>query len=156
MPLGSDDGCGNAGREAGEAAGDWTRADRIPSDEIIARLTTDGVAAGLGPLEPLERDEGPAGWGPAKYFRFKGALGTVGVISPLSHMFCADCNRLRLTADGQLRTCLFSDDELDARRILRHDTEPEVRALVAAAVAAKPESHNMQIGTVRWMSQVGG
>ena len=156
MPLGSDDGCGNAGREAGEAAGDWTRADRIPSDEIIARLTTDGVAAGLGPLEPLERDEGPAGWGPAKYFRFKGALGTVGVISPLSHMFCADCNRLRLTADGQLRTCLFSDDELDARRILRHDTEPELRALVAAAVAAKPESHNMQIGTVRWMSQVGG
>jgi cyclic pyranopterin phosphate synthase len=71
-------------------------------------------------------------------------------------MFCADCNRLRLTADGQLRTCLFSDDELDARRILRNGTESELRALVVAAVAAKPESHNMRVGTQRWMSQVGG
>jgi GTP 3',8-cyclase len=156
MPLGSDDGCGGTSGEIRETAGDWTRADRIPSDEIIARLTTDGVAAGLAPVEPVERDEGPPGWGPARYFRFKGAQGTLGVISPLSHMFCSDCNRLRLTADGQLRTCLFSDDELDARRVLRHGTESELRALVVAAVAAKPESHNMQIGTLRWMSQVGG
>jgi GTP 3',8-cyclase len=156
MPLGSDDACGKASIGTEGTAGDWTRADRIPSDEIVARLTTDGVAAGLGSLEPVERVEGPAGWGPARYFRFPGAQGTVGVISPLSHMFCADCNRLRLTADGQLRTCLFSDDELDARRILRNGTESELRALVVAAVAAKPESHNMRVGTQRWMSQVGG
>jgi cyclic pyranopterin phosphate synthase len=63
---------------------------------------------------------------------------------------------LRLTADGKLRTCLFSDDELDARRILRHGTAADLRALILAAVAAKPESHNMRIGTVRRMSQVGG
>jgi GTP 3',8-cyclase len=164
MPLGSDEACGGAGGDAsamgrgdaGETAGDWTRADRVPGDEIIARLATEGVAAGLGHLEPVGRDQGPGGWGPARYFRFEGAQGTVGVISPLSHMFCADCNRLRLTADGQLRTCLFSDDELDARRVLRDGTESELRALVLTAVAAKPESHNMRIGTQRWMSQVGG
>jgi GTP 3',8-cyclase len=156
MPLGSDDACGGARDGVGEFAGDWTRADRVPSDETIARLVSAGVADGLGRLEPVEREEGPGGWGPARYFRFEGARGTVGVISPLSHMFCADCNRLRLTADGQLRTCLFSDDELDARRVLRYGSESELRVLVLAAVAAKPESHNMRIGTQRWMSQVGG
>jgi cyclic pyranopterin phosphate synthase len=155
MPIGSD-WCGDADDYAGETAGDWTRSDRVPSDEILGELETSGARAGLGPLEPVEREEVPAGWGPARYFRFKGAQGTVGVISPLSHMFCADCNRLRLTADGQVRPCLFSDDELDARRVLRHGTESELRALVVAGVAAKPESHNMQIGTLRRMSQVGG
>jgi GTP 3',8-cyclase len=156
MPVGSGDGCGGAGEDAGTAAGDWTRGDRVPSDEVIGRLETSAVGAGLGPLEPVELADGPGGWGPARYFRFKGARGTVGVISPLSHMFCADCNRLRLTADGQLRTCLFSDDELDARRVLRDGTEADLRALVVAAVAAKPESHDMRVGTLRWMSQVGG
>ncbi len=151
MPVGRDDACGGAG----EAAGDWTRDERVPSDELLARLSAQGIAAGLGGLEPVD-GEGPGGWGPAKYLRFEGALGTVGVISPISHMFCGDCNRLRLTADGQLRTCLFSDDELDARRVLRSGTEADLRALILAAVAAKPESHDLRVGTLRRMSQVGG
>jgi GTP 3',8-cyclase len=152
MPIGEEEECG-PGRDA---TGDWSRADRIPSEETLARLESDGAAAGLGRLEPMNNGGRPSGWGPAKYYRFDSALGTIGVISPRSDMFCRDCNRLRLTADGQLRTCLFSDDELDARHALRHGTDADVRDLFLAAVAAKPESHNMQVGTLRRMSQVGG
>ena len=153
MPVGAggEDGCDLAGR-----AGDWTAADRIPSDEVVGRLKSDARKAGLGELLALDRSNGPEGWGPARYFRFDGAAGTVGFISALSHMFCADCNRLRLTADGRLRTCLFADDELDARRAIREGTDEDLRALVLAAVAAKPESHDMRVGTIRRMFQVGG
>ena len=160
MPVGGGDDCGMAGDVAGdvagESAGDWTRAGHVSSDEMLARLAVEGAAAGLGRLELADRSETPGGWGPARYYRFRGAQATIGVISPLSHRFCGECNRLRLTADGKLRTCLFSDDELDARRILRHGAAADLRALILAAVAAKPESHNMRIGTVRRMSQVGG
>lgn len=152
MPLGGDDECGGAG----QGAGPWTRDDHVPSDETLSRLADEGARAGLGSFDPIEAGGRPQGWGPARYFRFSGAGGTVGVISPLSHLFCGDCNRVRLTADGQLRTCLFSDDELDPRRILRHGSDAELRSLILAAVAQKPESHNMRVGTLRRMSQIGG
>ena len=152
MPLGGGDDCGGPG----ESAGGWTRAEQVPSDEILARLTAEGAAAGLGRLAPVEADGAPAGRGPAKYYRFEGAEGTIGFISPLSHSFCDQCNRLRLTADGKLRTCLFSDDELDVRKALRHGTEAGLLTIIDAALAAKPESHNMRVGTLRRMSQIGG
>jgi cyclic pyranopterin phosphate synthase len=152
MPIGEEEECG----AGGDTTGDWSQADRIASDETLARLVADGAAAGLGRLEPMDNGNRPGGWGPARYYRFEGALGTIGVISPRSDMFCRDCNRLRLTADGQLRTCLFSDEELDARYVLRHGTDGDLRDLFLAAVAAKPESHNMRVGTLRRMSQVGG
>jgi GTP 3',8-cyclase len=85
-----------------------------------------------------------------------GAEGTVGVITPLSHHFCGECNRLRLTADGRLRTCLFSDEEIDVRTVLRSGTDDDVRAVIRAALASKPESHSMRVGTTRGMSQIGG
>jgi cyclic pyranopterin phosphate synthase len=138
------------------SAGAWTIADHVPSDEIVARLSAEGTAAGIGALEPISRDAAPGGWGPATYYRFAGALGTIGVISPLSHHFCGECNRLRLTADGKLRTCLFSDDELDARSVLRGGDSDDVRALIRLALASKPESHHDRIGTIRRMSQIGG
>ena len=137
-------------------AGAWTIEDHVPSDEIVARLTAEGAAAGFGDLKVVARDEAPGGWGPASYYRFPGAPGTIGVISPLSHHFCGECNRLRLTADGKLRMCLFSDEELDARAVLRGGTEADLHALIKEALARKPESHNMRIGTVRRMSQIGG
>ncbi len=152
MPVGDCDGFG----EAAGASGDWTERDRVPGDETLARLTADSKRLGLGPLVPLGAGDGPAGAGPAKYFRLEGALGTIGFISPLSHAFCSDCNRLRLTADGRLRTCLFSDDEHDARNVLGEGAEPELRAFILSAIAVKPEAHNMRIGTLRGMSQVGG
>ena len=78
------------------------------------------------------------------------------MISPLSHHFCAECNRLRLTADGRLRPCLFSDDELDVRTVLRDGTDEDVRAVVREALRIKPENHDERVGTERRMSQIGG
>jgi cyclic pyranopterin phosphate synthase len=134
----------------------WTADDHVPTDEILERLAAQGAALGFGELVPVERDNAPGGWGPASYYRFAGAPGTLGMISPLSHHFCSECNRLRLTADGGLRTCLFSDDEIDVRTVLRGGSDEDVRALIHRALAEKPESHNQQLGTVRHMSEIGG
>jgi cyclic pyranopterin phosphate synthase len=152
MPVGD---VGEHSCSSAEADG-WTEADHVPADEILARLAAEGAAAGLGELAAVERDAAPGGWGPARYYRFPGSLGTLGVISPLSHHFCGECNRLRLTADGRLRTCLFSDDEIDVRAVLRAGTDDDVREVIRTALAAKPEGHDQRHGTVRRMSQIGG
>jgi cyclic pyranopterin phosphate synthase len=152
MPVGA---VGEHSCSSAEADG-WTEADHMPTDEILERIAVDGAAAGLGDLRPLSRLEAPGGWGPANYYRFEGAEGTLGVISPLSHHFCGECNRLRLTADGRLRTCLFSDDELDVRTVLRTGTDADVRDVIRQALADKPASHDQRLGTVRKMSQIGG
>jgi cyclic pyranopterin phosphate synthase len=157
MPVGGEGEPAPGGACAADSsAGAWSIEDHVPSDEIVARLTAEGAAAGFGALETVARGDAPGGWGPATYYRFPGAPGTIGVISPLSHHFCGECNRLRLTADGKLRTCLFSDEELDARTVLRGGTEADLHALIQEALASKPESHNMRIGTLRRMSQIGG
>lgn len=153
MPVGDDagEGTGCTGEQVG-----WTQADHVPSDEILETISALGAEAGLGSIEPVERSSAPGGWGPARYFRFPGSMGTIGVISPLSHHFCGECNRLRLTADGRLRTCLFSDEELDVRTVLRTGDDDAVRAVIREALETKPESHSMRIGTLRRMSQIGG
>ncbi|MRR11712.1 GTP 3',8-cyclase MoaA, partial [bacterium] len=152
MPVGD---IGESSCTSADATG-WTEADHISTDEILTALAAQGAAAGLGELQAVARDDAPGGWGPARYYRFPGAQGTLGVISPLSHHFCAECNRLRLTADGGLRTCLFSDEELDVRGILRTGTDDDVRHIIRQALAAKPEGHHQQLGTLRKMSQIGG
>jgi len=152
MPVGD---VGEHSCTSAEADG-WTEEDHVPADEILAVLAAEGAAAGLGELRTVERDAAPGGWGPARYYRFEGAAGTLGVISPLSHHFCGECNRLRLTADGKLRTCLFSDEEFDVRLTLRSGTDADVRALIGRALAAKPEGHEQRHGTLRRMSQIGG
>ena len=98
----------------------------------------------------------PLGWGPARYFQFPGALGTVGFISPLSRHFCSECNRLRLTADGKLRPCLFSDREVDVREALRTKGEDGVYECFLQALDLKPDEHHDKVGTERKMSQIGG
>lgn len=134
----------------------WTADDEVSSDEILAKLREGAHAEGLGELVAVNKDDAPGGWGPASYYRIEGAKGTLGVISPLSHHFCGECNRLRLTADGHLRPCLFSDTELDVRAALREGTSEDVHRVVREALAAKPESHHMRVGTHRGMSQIGG
>ncbi len=152
MPVGD---VGEHSCTSAEADG-WSEEDHVSTDEILRRIAEEGAAEGLGELVPVSRDDAPGGWGPARYYRFGGAPGTLGVIAPLSHHFCGECNRLRLTADGGLRTCLFSDDEIDVRTALRTGTDEEVRALIHESLKAKPEGHNQQHGTVRHMSQIGG
>ncbi|MEG1098068.1 MAG: GTP 3',8-cyclase MoaA, partial [Raoultibacter sp.] len=132
MPVGESsgsDGCG------------WGPQDVVPTEELIEIIDAAARAEGLGPLVLAEGDR-PVGGGPARYYEFEGSRGTVGFISPLSHHFCSECNRLRLTADGDLRPCLFSDDEFDVKSALRNGTEDDVRAVIAQALGAKPDEHH--------------
>ena len=121
----------------------------VPSEEVLQRI------AGLGALTP---DGGPArGNGPAKYYRLDGAAGTVGVITPMTHTYCGSCNRVRLTADGRLRTCLYGDHEVNLRDPLREGRALE--PLFRQALAEKPKEHallQMKVGGLRALSQVGG
>ena len=125
----------------------WDRV--VPGDEILARLEA------IAPLTPAI---GPSrGNGPARYFRLDGARGTIGLITPMSHTYCGSCNRVRLTADGRLRTCLFGEEEVDLRTPLRSGLplDPFFRA----ALAIKPREHallQMRVGGLRALSQVGG
>jgi cyclic pyranopterin phosphate synthase len=125
----------------------WERV--VPGDEILERL---------GMISPLTPAIGPArGNGPARYFRLERAIGTIGVITPMSHTYCGSCNRVRLTADGRLRMCLFGEEEIDLRTPLREGLplEPFFRSVLAI----KPREHRllqMRVGGLRALSQVGG
>jgi cyclic pyranopterin phosphate synthase len=114
----------------------------------------------LRQVDDLEATEGPAGNGPASYFRFPGALGTVGVISPMSHSFCDGCNRLRLTADGMLRPCLFGEIQTNLRDPLR--AGEDLLPLIRETLRIKPERHDLVQGSgsgsggLIALSQTGG
>lgn len=104
--------------------------------------------------------EGPTGNGPASYFRFPDAPGTVGVITPMSHNFCDRCNRMRLTADGMLRPCLFGDLQTNLRDPLR--AGEDLLALIRETLRIKPERHDLVQGSDEGsggliaLSQTGG
>ncbi len=121
----------------------------VPSSEVLDRARVHGV---------LEPSFGPArGNGPAEYHRYPGAPGTIGVITPMTHTYCGSCNRVRLTADGRLRTCLYGDHEVNLRDPLRAGQALE--PLFIEALAKKPLEHNllqMKVGGLRALSQVGG
>ncbi len=117
-------------------------------DRVIAHLRR------LGPLEPVVS---PGGWGPARYFAFPGHAGSIGFISAMSDHFCADCNRLRLTADGRLKNCLFSNDEVDVHAALRSGDEEEVARRIEDSLSRKTFDRCCvpQVNE-RGMSQIGG
>jgi len=121
----------------------------VPSDEILDRLRT---------IAPLAPSAGPAmGNGPAAYYQWPDAEGTIGVITPMTHTYCASCNRVRLTATGKLRTCLFGNHEVDLRTPLRAGVPLE--SFFRDALANKPKEHEllqMKIGGLRALSQIGG
>lgn len=124
----------------------------ISSDEILQRIAEDA---------PLHPAPGPGGNGPARYFAFEGARGAVGIISPLSHDYCERCNRVRLTADGRLRLCLFGDQHVDLRTPLRAGaSQDDLAALLRGSMAIKPERHHLRLGEassrMRAFSEIGG
>ncbi|HCP60706.1 MAG TPA: hypothetical protein DIT43_04050 [Dehalococcoidia bacterium] len=123
----------------------------VPASDIRKRLEV------VGELEPCLPGVGN---GPAKYFRFPGAPGTIGFITPISEHFCFNCNRLRLTADGKLRPCLLSEYEVDLKQPLRGGISlAGLKQLIEEAVANKPRRHHLEEGYVlrdRPFTQVGG
>ncbi|HEY1869032.1 MAG TPA: GTP 3',8-cyclase MoaA [Candidatus Cybelea sp.] len=124
----------------------------VAASEMLERI------AATGELHPVD---GPAGNGPARYFAFAGAQGAIGVITPLSHDYCNRCNRVRLTADGRLRLCLFGDHALDLRSPLRSGaTREELADVFRSAMLIKPERHHLRLGeassAMRAFSEIGG
>lgn len=136
MPLDADEG--------------WTNDRVVSQKEIVEQINE------VFPLEPIQR-----GHEPAQRFRYLDGGGDVGVIASVTQAFCGNCDRVRLTAEGQLRNCLFAVDEFDLRTLLRGGgTDEEIAAEVARGVGEKWAGH--QIGQVhfirphRSMSQIGG
>jgi cyclic pyranopterin phosphate synthase len=138
MPVGAENG--------------WTEERFLSTDEIRERIQR------LGPLRSLEHR---AMDGPAERFVLEGARGEIGFIGALSHHFCSQCNRLRLTSAGTLRGCLFSDEEIDVKTPLRSGASDEVLAgLIREAIETKPAGHGSLLQSPRKcsrpMSTIGG
>jgi cyclic pyranopterin phosphate synthase len=134
-----------------DADGTWTRTSVVPSAEVLARI---------GEAFPLEAvDHGPE---PAREFRFAdGARGSVGVIASVTEPFCSSCDRIRVTADGQFRTCLFALDETDLRALVRGGaSDDDIAAAIGDAVARKWAGHHIGardfVRPARSMSMIGG
>ena len=123
----------------------------VSCQEALARLRA---------VDRLEPVAGPWGNGPAEYHRFPAAPGTVGVITPMSHTYCDRCNRMRLTADGHLRPCLFGDLQTNLRDPLR--AGEELAPLIEGTLRIKPERHYLIQGSAEGsgglvaLSQTGG
>lgn len=133
-----------------DASGGWSMDQVVPASETVAAIDA------AYPLEPL-----PHGPEPARRFRYRDGRGEIGVIPSVTQPFCGDCDRIRLTAEGQLRACLFATDEHDLRAVLRSGgTDDDLAGAIAAAVGTKWAGH--RIGQVhfvrprRSMSQIGG
>ncbi|HAM51233.1 MAG TPA: GTP 3',8-cyclase MoaA [Nitrospiraceae bacterium] len=127
------------------------------SERYIASDSLKAVVERIGPLVPVRLRR----TGPARYFRFNGARGVIGFISALTHHFCGDCNRLRITSDGKLRPCLFSETEIDLKPALRnYSSDKEIQRLLRLSIEVKPVGHNIQQRTdllsLKTMSRIGG
>ena len=128
--------------------------DQVLSGDRVREIIEGEVA----PLEPIARDDPSQ---PATDYRYLDGGGRVGLINPVTHSFCGDCNRLRLTAEGQVRNCLFSTTEWDARALLRGGgTDHQIAELVETAVGAKRFGHGIDtpdfVRPERAMYQIGG
>ncbi len=136
-----------------DAEGRWAADAVVPSADVIARINA------RFPVHHAERDGPDAA--PASVYRFADGGGSVGVVATVTQPFCGTCNRLRLTADGAVRNCLFSDDELSVREVLRgHSDDDDIAAVLRRAVWAKRAGHGIGEPSfarpVRTMSMIGG
>ncbi len=131
----------------------WGRNYFISSDEALGRIEKE-----FGRLLPVERTKDS---GPAQMYRFEKGKGKIGFISPLSHRFCSSCNRLRITADGRVRLCLFSDIEIGLRERLRKGvTDDGLAQIFSDIITKKPARYLTNQTDVpscnRQMSSIGG
>lgn len=131
----------------------WNSENFLPILEIYNRLQN------VGPLIPVQRRNNLDG--PAQRYKIENAKGEIGLIGALSNHFCAVCNRLRLTAEGHIRSCLFSEDEIDLIPVLRGgESDESILALIEKAITEKPKQHNIKRqghrSCTRQMSSIGG
>jgi len=136
-----------------DAENNW-QSDQVLSGEKIRLMLEDA----FGILEPTYRADPSQ---PAVDFQFVDGVGRIGFINPVSHPFCHACNRLRITAEGNVRNCLFSTTEWDARQIMRDGgTDEQLASLVHDCIAAKKVGHGIDspefIKPERAMYQIGG
>ncbi len=134
-----------------DAQGGWNMKTVVPGAEILARIH------GVFPLAPI----GGNGTEPARVYGFADGRGSIGVIASVTEPFCDHCNRIRITADGQLRTCLFSLHEHDLKGLLRSGaTDEEIANFIIAAVWKKEAGHKINqpdfVRPARSMSAIGG
>lgn len=116
-----------------------------PEEHSAAFLSADDIFQRLEQVAPLSPVQIKNGNGPARHYQFPGAVGKIGIISPISHHFCPACNRLRVTSDGKLRTCLFSQEETDLRVLLRRKApDMEIISTIRGAIDRKPEKHALE------------
>jgi len=138
MPLDGDD--------------NWGEEKVIPDEEIAHLINA------VQPIEPVDNTPVTAS---AKLYRFKNHAGEIGIISSVSNPFCENCNRIRLTADGKLRTCLFSLEEIDLKTLMRNGaTDQKIKKVIVKAVKNKERGHKINDETfvkpARNMSLIGG
>jgi len=129
----------------------WSRDRVLPNEEVRRRIDA------VYPLEPVGRER----HGTSRRWRFADGQGEIGFISPVTEPFCGDCNRIRLTAEGELRTCLFSMTETDLRGPLRSGaTDADLEAIIRDAVWRKELKHHVNdegfVQPERTMSRIGG
>jgi cyclic pyranopterin phosphate synthase len=133
-----------------DAEGSWRHGSVLPTAEVVAAIAAEF------PADPVER-----GSDPAERYRYRDGGGEFGVIGTVTEPFCSSCDRVRLTADGQLRACLFATDETDLRAILRSGgSDDDLAAALASTVAGKWAGHGISevsfTRPTRSMSQIGG
>jgi cyclic pyranopterin phosphate synthase len=129
-----------------------------PDSVLDGQQIRETLESEFGPLIPEDRPDSSQ---PAIDFRFADGLGTIGFINPISQPFCQSCNRLRLTAEGKVRNCLFSTDEWDARQVMRNGgTDADLVSLVRECLHAKKPGHGIDspqfLRPGRAMYQIGG
>jgi len=128
----------------------WSRDKYINSKEILSIISSLGEVIKL----PFR------GMGPSRNYRIRGAKGIIGIISPLSNHFCNYCNRLRLTANGLIRPCLFSNTRIDIKTPMRAGaSDEEIKRLLIKAIEIKPEGHSLDTRhpiSIQSMSEIGG
>jgi GTP 3',8-cyclase len=139
-----------------DADNSWERGKVLFAHEIIEMLSAE-----IMPLVPVDQSSSHGHGGPASDFQFSDGIGRIGFIASISQPFCMSCNRIRITADGKLRNCLFSLDETDVRSLLRgNGTDEQIAAAIRASVAAKKEGHEINtarfIQPTRPMYSIGG
>jgi cyclic pyranopterin phosphate synthase len=132
--------------------GNWSGGQVMPATEIIDRIHA---------VFPLDGPEGARGSMPAERFSYADGRGRVGVVASVTQSFCESCDRIRLTAEGQLRNCLFAVRECDLRAVLRSGgTDDDLAAAIEAEVGRKWAGHSIgQVSFIRpqrSMSQIGG